>query len=261
MPRSQNKAEAAGFMQTQYAFAAHIRDPEHAALPDGVEARRMAIYSEVFYNNVEDFISSSFPVLRSLYNDTQWHELIRNYFSTHRATTPLFPEMPREFLKFLNDEYEAQAGDYPFMAELAHYEWLELALGLADEQTDPAQIDADGDLLTGRPVLSSLAWPQYYHYPVHKISETFIPTEPDDTGTHLLVYRDQADEIHFMELNPVTSLLLQLIKQGEHASGYDILADIANQLKHPNPEVVTQGGLGILTDLRQRQVILGVRHN
>ena len=56
-------------MQQQYEFAAHIRDPEHKPAPDDIEDRRMGIYRELFYNNVEGFLSNSFPVLRKLMDD------------------------------------------------------------------------------------------------------------------------------------------------------------------------------------------------
>jgi hypothetical protein len=37
-----------------------------------------------------------------------------------------------------------------------------------------------------------------------------------------------------------------------------MLNGIAQQLNHPNPDVVIQGGLQILHDLKTRDVILGV---
>ena len=89
------------FTRRQYEFAAHIRDPENRPAPQDVEDRRMAIYRELFYNNVEGFIANSFPVLRSLLEDTAWHAMIRDYFSSHRAQTPYFLEIPREFLAWL----------------------------------------------------------------------------------------------------------------------------------------------------------------
>ncbi|MDH5361618.1 MAG: DNA-binding domain-containing protein, partial [Gammaproteobacteria bacterium] len=45
------------FQVIQYQFAAYIRDPEQNPAPDNIEARRMKIYAELFYNNVEDFMS------------------------------------------------------------------------------------------------------------------------------------------------------------------------------------------------------------
>ena len=71
---------------------------EHQPAPDDVEDRRMAIYRELFYNNVEGFLSNSFPVLRKLHDDDRWHAMVRDFFSQHLAQTPLFLEIPREFL-------------------------------------------------------------------------------------------------------------------------------------------------------------------
>ena len=125
-----------GFKQTQYNFAAHIRDPKKTPGPKGVEDRRMAIYRDLFYNNVEGFVSSSFPVLRTLYNDEDWHSLIRDYFSRHQAHTPHFPEMAQEFIDYLQNEFEARECDPPFILELAHYEWMETVAMLSQDNID-----------------------------------------------------------------------------------------------------------------------------
>ena len=92
------------FTRLQHAFTAHIRDPERNPAPPDVEERRMRIDRELFYNNVESFMSSTFPVLRQIHTDAAWHALVREYFSRHAAQTPLFHEMPREFLNWLQNE-------------------------------------------------------------------------------------------------------------------------------------------------------------
>jgi hypothetical protein len=245
------------FMQTQYAFAAHIRDPQQFPRPTDIEDRRMAIYRELFYNNVEDFMAGSFPVLRSILDEKQWHTLIRDYFANHRATTPLFPEMPREFVQYLGNEREANADDPAFLLELAHYEWVELALGLTDQDVELAAVDQQGDLLHEHPVLSSLAWPLEYRFPVHRISAEYQPVEAGDTATYLVVYRDLTDKIGFLEINPVTARLLQLLLDGTGVSGQQLLEQIATEINHPDPEAVVQSGLSILQDLHKRQIILG----
>ena len=76
----------------QYAFTAHIRDPERQPAPDGIEDRRMAIYRDLVYSNMESFVSSNFPVIRSLYNDANWSVFAHDFFREHRCHTPLFPE-------------------------------------------------------------------------------------------------------------------------------------------------------------------------
>jgi len=252
-----NKADMPGFKQTQYAFTAHIRDPQQHPCPQGVEDRRMNIYRELFYNNVESFMASSFPVLRQIMADAQWHALIRDYFARHKATTPLFTEMPREFLHYLQDEHVSQKNDPPFLLELAHYEWVELALSLADEENDTRQIDPDGDLLEAHPVISTLAWPLQYHYPVHRISPDCQPDKPSDIPTFIVVYRKRNNKIGFLEINPVTARLLQLLSEHPTQSGRNLLGQIAAEINHSDPETVVQGGLVVLQDLQARDIILG----
>ena len=254
----QSKAERPRFQQLQYAFTAHIRDPQSQPRPTDVEARRMKIYNELTYNNVEDFMASTYPVLHSILDDAQWHALIRDYFANHYATTPLFHEMPREFLKYLEQERTATEDDLPFLLELAHYEWVELALSVSDQQADMTTIDVEGDLLEGVPVLSPLAWPLSYQFPVHKISSEFQPMHLPEQATYLVVYRDAQDEVRFLEMNPVTAYLVQLITEDSQRNGRQMLEAIAEQLQHPNPEAVIEAGEQILKDLRARDILLGV---
>ncbi len=257
MPSAPNRAEQPGFMQQQYAFAARIRDPQNTPPPAGIEARRMDLYEELFYNNIHDFLSNAFPVLRKLHDDEKWHALARDYFAIHRAHTPLFHEMPREFLHYLQDERGEHEGDYPFMLQLAHYEWIELEL-LTTEENVPG-CDADGDLLSGIPLLSPHTRILSYPYAVHKIGPDHIPQQPDEAPTHLLVYRDSQDKVGFIELNPVTARLLQLLTEQPDRSGEKLLLQIAAELQHPNPQTVVDGGSEILSDLKQRDIILGTK--
>ena len=247
------------FIRRQYEFAAHIRDPDHHPAPGDVEDRRMAIYRELFYNNVEGFLSNTFPVLRKLHNDDHWHAMAREFFAHHLSQTPLFLEIPREFLNWLENEYLAQPGDLPFIQELAHYEWVELALSISEENITAADATPGGDFLTGIPVLSPLAWHLAYHYPVHRIGPDYQPDQPGDSMTCLVVYRNREDDVGFMEINTVTKRLLELIDAGENETGAQLLNRIATEMSHPQPEVVVNSGLEILKGLAQKDIILGVK--
>ncbi len=254
-------AEMPAFMRRQYEFAAHIRDPERHPRPADVEDRRMAIYRELFFNNVEGFLSSSFPVLRSLLDDDDWTALARDFFAHHQCHTPLFLEIPREFLHYLEQEREMREEDPPFLFELAHYEWLELALAVAEDPEPETGIDPDGDLLDGRPQLSPLAWTFRYEYPVHRISPEFQPDAPEPNGVFLLVYRDDEDKVHFLELNPVSARLFALLRDEAGIPGHSALERIAGELGHPEPQAVLKGGLDILSQWRDRGILLGTRSN
>jgi len=243
----------------QYAFAAHIRDPAHRPAPVDVEDRRMAVYRELFFNNVEGFLSGTFPVLRTLLDDAAWQAMVRAFYANHRSRSPLFLEIPREFLTWLREEREPRADDLPFLYELAHYEWAELALSVAEETLALDGIDTAGNLLDGVPVLSPLVWHLAYAYPVHRIGPEFLPAAAGDAPTYLVVYRDRNDEVGFMEINPVTKRLLELLEANSDANGRRLLEQIATEMSHPRPDVVIRGGSEILENLRRRDIVPGTR--
>ena len=247
------------FTRVQTVFAANIRDPENNPAPKDVEDRRMQIYRELFYNNVEGFISGTFPVLRQIYNEADWHALVHEYFSRHRSRTPLFHEIPREFLNWLENERGSNPADPPFLFELAHYEWVELALSIAEPASDRTQVDPDGDLLKGVPVLSPLAWHLAYRYPVHRIGPDYQPQQPGALPTFLVVYRDRDDQVGFLEINAVTKRLLELIDADTNRTGTELLGCIATEMSHPQPGVVIRGGTEIMESLRQKQILTGTR--
>ena len=244
----------------QLAFAAHLRNPEQNPAPEGIEDRRLKIYRDLFLGNLSSLLASSFPVLRNLYGDDQWRRLMRKFFADHRCHTPIFAEVPGEFLAFLTADYQPADSDFPFLIELAHYEWAELALSTSDQAIPWDSIDRRADLLTGPPVVSPLAWSLTYQYPVHRISPDFIPETPGSEPTRLLVYRDLADKVGFIQINLVTARLLELAENNpRRKTGEQLLGQIAIELAHPNPDTVRAGGQEILERLHRRDAILGTR--
>lgn len=251
-------ADERSFQDTQYRFAANIRDPEGAPAPEDIEDRRMAIYRRLFFNNVRTLLGWNFPTLRRLHSPERWEALIRDYFSRHQAKTPYFPRIAEEFLAYLENERDAE-NDPPFMLELAHYEWVEHALAIADVDLESIQADPEGDLMTGVAVLSPLAWSFSYRFPVHRIGPKFRPTEAPEGATHLVVYRDRSDEIGYLELNAVSARLLHLLAENDDRPAKELLSQIAEELKHPDPDVVIQGGSELMEDFRRRDIVLGRR--
>lgn len=242
----------------QYQFAAHLRDPAQHPRPPGIEDRRMGIYRDLFYNNVEGLLAQTFPVLREIIPDEKWHRIAREFYARHACHTPLFREIPEEFITYLREERQSEADDPAFLLELAHYEWVELALDISDAEI-PNNLDPDGDLTTQMPVLSSLAWLLSYDFPVHQISHDFQPDTPSEHATLLLVYRNSDDSIQFTEINPVTARLIQLIQENTTQTGLSLLKQLATELQHPQPDSIISHGQQILLDLRSKGVIIGTQ--
>lgn len=257
--RSRLVAKLPGFQQKQYAFAAHIRDPARSPAPAGIEDRRMAIYRELFFNNLHNLIRSTFPVIRKLHSHEKFRSLVRAFMIRHRAQTPYFLEIPREFLAFLENEYELQEDDFPFLAELAHYEWVELALSVSEATNDAQRVDPDGDLLNGIPVRSALAWIFVYRFPVHRLSPDYLPSEPGETPTWLAINRKANDDIDFMQLNPVTARLLEMMESNDRDTGRELLLKLAAEIGYQDREALVRHGATAMEQMRDAEILLGTR--
>ncbi len=243
--------------QVQQQLTSHIRNPAECAGPEGIEQRRLKIYRELFYNNIEGFVSGAFPVLRKITADDAWHAMIRDFMVHHQCHTPYFMEISQEFLLYLQNQREPQPNDPAFMLELAHYEWVELGLDIAEQDLTELHVDPEGDLLQQLPVVSPLAWSLVYQYPVHKIGPSFQPEQPGEQPTYLVVYRNRTDHVGFMEANAVTARLLELLQGAAAQSGEQVLLQIAEEMQHPNPQQIIEAGLEIMNQLCGLDIILG----
>lgn len=247
------------FIRHQLELTAHLRDPVHSPLPADIEPRRVIIYRDLIFNNVESLLAGNFPVTRKILGEDAWRAIIRDFFIRHRAATPLFLELAQEFLEYLQDEREAAPQDPPFLLELCHYEWLELALHTSDGEAKPDDADPNGDLLHGCPVVSPLAWNLSYRFPVHRIAPDFRPSQPDPEPARLVVYRNRQDKVEFLEINAVTQRLLLLLQDNPDWTGLRTITRIAEELQHPQPQQVIAAGSQLLNDLHAKGVLLGTR--
>ncbi len=240
-PEQNTASKYLAFQNLQYALSKHIRDPENnhfqplkspgvVSLP--IEERRLEAYSSLFYNNLFDFFSNLFPVLKSIVGDERWHEITREYLQKHSSKTPLFHELGQEFLSFCQSEFTPLDSDPAYLLELAHYEWVELAVGIdeAEGPLNPIGLTLDWQQIYE---LSPVAWPLAYEWPVHRIDVDSMNLDKPDWVTTLLVYRDDDDAVQFMALSPILYELLNAIMNAEDKTLWVVLSEMAEQMGEP----------------------------
>ena len=238
------------------AMARHVRDPAAHAGPPGIEARRLKIYSDLVYNNLDTLLAGGFPVIRKTLGDVAWQALVRGFLARHHSHTPLFTELGRELVAFL----ESDAGSdprRPWLAELAHYEWAELGLQLSDVAIPPH--DPDGDLLDGVPLLSPLAWPLAYRWPVDRIGPDHQPGAPPPEPTLVLLRREADGRIHFSALSPLLYRLLELVDTNIDATGGALLRQLALEAGHADLDGFVAEAMPMLRRLHGEGVLIGTR--
>lgn len=248
-----------GFQQVQREMATYLRDPGAHPAPAGIESRRLTVYSDLFYNNIEGFLRQGFPVLHGILDPAgTWHPLVRRFFSTHACQTPYFTDISAEFVGWLTTGVPP---GYPaYAAELAHYEWMELVLALQDAPSPPAGLRASGDVMALCPVLNPVSRTLRYHWPVATLGPDNPDVDPLPEPMHLLMYRDGADTVRFMSINlPTAELLDQLGRASEHPrSGLSHLQHLAESMPDVEPGRVLAFGRSLLEDFLERGILVGL---
>ena len=240
------------FQKFQRDLAQHLRDPHHTRRPTGVPARRMTVYNELLFNNVCGFVDSCFPVCRQMLGETRWRRLCRTFYRDWPSHTPWFREIPREFVRYLSEHHIAQPLPV-WLADLARYEWAELAVDVMDAQ--PPAHDAQGNMMQASVLINPARVDVVSPWPVHRIGPDWQPRKSEPT--FLVVFRDAQLDVQFAEINAVTAHVLSLLDQG--LSGQQAFAQLAADMNHPDPQALMGFGQQLLISLREQGVLLGTR--
>ncbi len=237
--------------QQQNALTRYLRDPENCAAPAEMDAARVQVYRDLVFNNLSLLLSGTFPVLVKILGEEDWRLLLRAFLRDHRARTPKFGEIAREFVGFIAG---GLPGDWPaFMAELAHYEWVEMVLQQADDQPLPA---SDAELMLERPLqVSPLAWPLAYAWPVQLLGPDYQPDAAPDQPTLLLVRRDLDFSVKFSGLSPLAFRLLQRIEEIPGLTGRAQLQGVAVEAGMTGSAEFFDNGLALLRQLYEQRVV------
>jgi hypothetical protein len=247
----------------QFELTRHLRDPQASPAPQGIEDRRLGIYRELLFNNILGLLSGNFPVISQLLGEERWQRLVRDFYRDYRCRTPLFAEIAREFLRYLDDlDSDGVDGDAipPFLPELAHYEWVELALQLSDAAApqDDAAI-GDDELLEHHPQLSPLAWPLAYAWPVHRLGPDHQPEQPPATPTLVLLRREAGGDVRFSELSPLAYRLVERIGESPELTAREQLHALAQEAGSDDSAAFLALGDGLLRQMRASGVIFFAR--
>ena len=247
------------FFKIQREFTRHLRDPENVPPPLSLDPQGLAVYTNGVIANMEDFMGDNFPRIKAVMAEGDWLAMVRDYYVRHKSMTPLFVELPGEFLQYL-EELRDDPDDPPFLLELAHFDLLENLVGSDERRIDEDIVDRQGDFMARVPVLNPTTRLVRYEFPVHVIGADNRPSEPPGTPTFICAFRDRANRYGFIDLNAATARAVELLLTDEMRSGEQIMRTIAAELKHPDVDALVAGGRAILSRLAERDVIVGTSH-
>ena len=194
----------------QIAFTQCLRHPSIAEMPVGVAPERMAIYRELIRNNLLGFVESTFPVSASLLPQALWNALCNDFMASARCQSPHFMDIPAHFLEHVAQLHWPQLAEYPWLGELLHFEWMELAVDVAETDegltSDPIHSNASGWHVTAN------VWPMAYQWPVANWSASTNLEDIEKGLQGVLFWRDQDLRTRMLTTTPLTLAVVDRLK-------------------------------------------------
>lgn len=226
------------FLQVQQHFTGWLRHPEATAAPAGIEPRRLAIYRELLFNNVMTFVEGTFPIALALLPESLAQRLKSGFFADFECHSPFFYDISLQFREYVDSLDWPELTQYPWLPELLHFEWMELAADIAEDPNPSADagtsLAADG--FPGGPDqilrLAAPVWPLAYQWRVHAWHRGTDAAGLQPAPVCLLVCRDREEQVQTVEVEPLAAWLVEII-QGE--PGGISLQALADRLSAATP--------------------------
>lgn len=192
-------------MINQQQFGAMLRGPYSALTNTG----REKIYYHLLRANLHEVLANIYPRVIEHLGTNNWAILLDAFLRQHSATTPYFYQLPDEFLSFLWHN-KAHYDQWPWLWALAHFEWMELVLTVADEAMPPPDIE--------RIRCNPLLYYCQYEYAVYPLDKEYTALARRTQSWQGLVYRNREHEVYWLALETWPALLLQAILEHKECS-------------------------------------------
>ena len=217
--------KASNLKHFQQDFGDYIRKQAHESC-DTIPKRVGELYQTLIFRAVAGFVNQCFPVCRKIIDESVWHRLLLSFIKQGDMSSPYFSEINKQFVDYLDEDIITAFDLHPCVAELAHYEWIELYVDNLPNIPPKLFLEEDNRQIFINSTLQVLK----YSWEVHQIGSEYLPTKPQDT--FVLVYRslDEGYQTAFMQINIVSFIVLTFIQETDkvYPSLTDLIVDIVN---------------------------------
>jgi len=257
-----------------------IKAQEKSRAPYRKLHQPFSLYAELLQNTVYETLSSFFPYCKQLLNE-DWFSLCEAYRRQYPNKSYQLFRCAENVPAFLGEQSN-WVERYPFLEDLARYEWIEVQVENEREQilpkhTIPFAPDSPEQLQTLAPVWNTASELQTSWYPIPRIIEAMQKdgaankdsNNPKWTNTMaidyhltlLFIFRDPwSHRARFFELNSLTAQLIQLSLINPKESYESILKELQSsipELAAISLETLLNEGLSIFKQLHTEGILLG----
>ena len=186
------------------------------------KAKDLETYRTLVKNTLNDIQNKIYPYTNRILKK-EWNELLSNYIEKYPPKSPILNKVAEHFPEYLSKQKNILK-KYPFISELALYEWLEVVIY---ERNGNEKQTREKREITLNPIH------EICHFQFHIPEIVQILQKNKNLGkvikkpANVLIYRDPKNlSVRIFELSEASSIFIELMKQGY--SEKDILQTFAS---------------------------------
>jgi hypothetical protein len=229
-----------------------------------IDKEGVKLYAGLMNFGHNDVMLSIYPGCAKLL-DEKWEDVVDHYLEKYPPEHFNLNQLARRFPEYLTRYGERHLKRFPYLAELADYEWIELELMEADR---PVQVNGFQSLTTPEhfenlaPVVNQVLVVREYQYPItsvvdHLEDDCCLPRDVEPAKTFVAIYRDPDSNLcRFLEVGDSAA---QIIKTAQAApTPYRDLLGLAVSLSSAqDPQQAVMDFLELVEKLQSVSLFVG----
>lgn len=231
-----------------------------------VDAEGVRLYAGLLSYGHHDLMISVYPGCARLMDD-HFHDAVDNYLETFPPEHYNLNQAARRFPEYLTKYGERWVKKFPYILELADYEWVELEMleKPADIERFPYEpLTSPEQFEKFAPVVNPALLMRKYKYPIpsivdHLSDECCMPKQVEPSDTYMAIYRDpDTHRCRFMELGELAVGLVESALQAP-LSYRELLSTAVARSANPDPQQTVVEFLELVETLQSASLFVGSR--
>lgn len=190
-----------------------------------IDKRGIDLYASLLNFGHQDVMLSIYPGCAKLLGH-RWADVVDSYLEHYPPCHYNFNRTAERFSQYLTKYGERHKLKYPFIAELADYEWLELEVmetAIEVETADYEQLTSPEQFESSGPLVNPTLVVRRYCYPIPDIvdylrDDCCSPREVEAKPTSVALYRDPyGHHCRFLELGDLAAAVVDTARKSQQS--------------------------------------------
>lgn len=227
---------------------------------------RVSVYTRLLEIGQNELLRSIYPYCAQLLRG-DWERTVRDYISHYPPKHFNLNRAGQKFAHYLDNEGSKLLVRFPYLNELADYEWIELELLERDEEVEVkafAELDSPEKFAQFTPWVNPLLILRTYEYPLTALiakldARKRIPSVIKRKSTYIAAFRNpETNHCTYLELGQ-RAFELVATAQAKEQSFADLIAFAVAQQPAADPHETVAEILDLLDEFKEQNLFIGTR--